>query len=72
LLTATGQIKDNLEDRFGEEHVFLGAESIPAGADFFEELLGRVRSARVLLTVIGPRWLTTADPTTHGRFKIMM
>ena len=40
--------------RFGDERVFLDAESIPAGADFIEELLGRVRSAQVLLAVIGP------------------
>jgi hypothetical protein len=26
------------------------------------ELLERVRSARVLLAVIGPRWLTVTDP----------
>lgn len=34
-----------LTHRFGEEHLFLDAECVPAGADFVEELLGRVRSA---------------------------
>jgi hypothetical protein len=56
-----------LAHRFGEEHIFLDAESIPAGADFVEELLGRVRSARILLAVIGPRWLTATDPTGRRR-----
>lgn len=56
-----------LTHRFGEEHLFLDAESIPAGADFVQELLGRVRSARILLAVIGPRWLTATDPATRRR-----
>jgi len=44
----------------GAERVFLDSESIPAGADFVQELLARVRGCRVLLAVIGPRWLVTA------------
>jgi tetratricopeptide (TPR) repeat protein len=43
---------------FGAGLVFLDSESIPAGADFAEQLLARVRGCRVLLAVIGPRWLT--------------
>lgn len=57
----------HLVGHFGEDLVFVDCESIPAGADFVEELLGRVRSARVLLAVIGPRWLTAADPATGQR-----
>jgi hypothetical protein len=56
-----------LTHRLGEEHIFLDAECIPAGADFAEELLRRVRSARILLAVIGPRWLTATDPTGRRR-----
>lgn len=59
----------HLVGRFGEDLVFLDCESIPAGADFVTELLGRVRSARVLLAVIGPQWLTATDPAT-GRRRI--
>jgi tetratricopeptide (TPR) repeat protein len=58
-----------LTHRLGDQHLFLDAESIPAGADFAQELLDRVRSARILLAVIGPRWLTATDPTT-GRRRI--
>jgi hypothetical protein len=54
--------------QFGEHQVFLDCESIPAGADFVAELLRQVRSARVLLAVIGPRWLTAAD--SAGRRRI--
>lgn len=57
-----------LRRRFGEDRVFLDCESIPAGADFVAELLSRVRSAPVLLAVIGPRWLTATD--TAGRRRI--
>jgi hypothetical protein len=45
-----------LSRQFGDDHVFLDCESIPAGGDFVEELLSRVRSARVLLAVIGSHW----------------
>ncbi len=51
----------------GKDRVFLDCESIPAGADFVEELLARVRSARVLLAVIGPRWLTATDADGRQR-----
>jgi hypothetical protein len=55
--------------QFGVDLVFLDCESIPAGADFADELLGRVRSARVLLAVIGPRWLASTDPTGRRRIE---
>jgi hypothetical protein len=53
----------DLARRFGADQVFLDCESIPAGADFVTELLERVRSARVVLAVIGPRWLTVTGST---------
>jgi hypothetical protein len=46
---------------FGSELVFLDSESIPAGADFVEQLLGRVRRARVMLAVVGPGWLAAGQ-----------
>jgi hypothetical protein len=53
-----------LTRRFGPERVFLDAESIPAGADYVARLLDGVRQARVVLAVIGARWLDAAD--SHG------
>jgi hypothetical protein len=47
----------------GPEMVFLDTVSIPAGADYVQQLTDRVRSARVVLAVIGARWLTAATPT---------
>ena len=55
--------------RFGEDLVFLDCESIRAGTDFVTELLARVRSARVVLAVIGPDWLEATDPAS-GRRRI--
>jgi TIR domain len=43
-----------LSRRFGSDLVFLDSESIPAGADFAEDVLARVRRCRVVLAVIGP------------------
>jgi hypothetical protein len=57
-----------LSRRFGPESVFLDSASIPAGADFVAQLLGRVRAARVVLAVIGTRWLTATGP--DGRRRI--
>jgi hypothetical protein len=47
--------------------VFLDSRSIPAGADFAEELLGRLRACSVLVVVIGPRWLTLTDAAGRRR-----
>jgi hypothetical protein len=56
-----------LTHRFGEDQVFLDCESIPPGADYVAELLRRVRSAHVVLAVIGPHWLTSTDSTGRRR-----
>ncbi|HSV67519.1 MAG TPA: tetratricopeptide repeat protein [Mycobacteriales bacterium] len=52
---------------FGPELVFLDSASIPAGADFVEHLLDRVRRARVVLSVIGTRWLAATGPNGGRR-----
>src|SRR5262249_61213471 len=56
-----------LSRRFGPELVFLDSASIPAGADFEEELLSQVRNSAVVLAVIGTRWLTTTGPGGERR-----
>ncbi len=43
---------------FGPDLVFVDSESLPAGSDFPDQLLARLRRCEVLLAVIGPRWLT--------------
>jgi hypothetical protein len=65
--TAAALIDQELAARFGSDRVFLDCRSIPAGTDFAEELLGRLRACSVLLVVIGPRWLTLRDATGQRR-----
>jgi len=56
-----------LARHFGDGLVFLDSESIEAGADFANEILGRVLTARALLAIIGPHWLTATDPSGRRR-----
>ena len=65
--TAAVLIDRELAARFGSHRVFLDNRSIPAGADFVEELLGRLRACSVLLVVIGRHWLTLTDRTGQRR-----
>lgn len=59
--TAAALIDRELASRFGSDLVFRDSRSIPAGVDFVEELLDRLRTCSVLLVVIGPNWLTLTD-----------
>jgi TolB-like protein len=64
----TGRLHDHLVQRFGRENVFKDVDSIPAGADFREEIRSAVSKAAVLLAVIGDRWLNATDG--EGRRRI--
>ncbi|TDP97350.1 toll/interleukin-1 receptor domain-containing protein [Labedaea rhizosphaerae] len=61
-------LDQKLRARFGDEHVFLDHNAIPAGAEFAEVLDKGVWSSTVLLCVIGPDWLTDSDD--NGKPKI--
>src|SRR5262249_38231971 len=65
--TAAVLIDRELTARFGSDRVFLDSRSIPAGTDFVEELLGRLRACSLLVVVIGPRWLTLTDAAGRRR-----
>jgi TIR domain-containing protein len=58
---------NELTHRFGKHLVFLDSESIEPGVDFVDELVARVRSARVVLVVIGRQWLTIKDESGRRR-----
>lgn len=60
-------LHSELSRRFGADQVFLDSESTPAGEDFVEVLLSRLRTCSVLLAVIGPRWLTVTDDAGRPR-----
>ena len=50
-------LKDRLEQRFGENSVFLDIENIPIGVDFRERINLAVRHCDVMLVLIGDAWL---------------
>ncbi|MEU1481482.1 toll/interleukin-1 receptor domain-containing protein [Streptomyces sp. NPDC005760] len=50
-------VETELSRRFGDEKVFRASKSISPGSRFPQEILTAVRRCRVLLAVIGPRWL---------------
>ena len=53
----TGRIYDRLTDQFGQEAVFMDADSIPFGVDFPVKLDEQVAKCEVFLTVIGQVWM---------------
>ena len=55
--SATGRLADRLEAHFGADRVFHDLESIPIGDDFAAAIRRAIRSASVLLVVVGPQWL---------------
>lgn len=63
-----GRLYDRLAGRFGEDQVFIDVNTIELGVDFAEEIFRAVAACRVLLAIIGPTWLTTADE--RGRHRL--
>jgi TIR domain len=47
--------------------VFMDLDSIEAGTDFAEAIKAGVYSCRVLVALIGPKWLTLDDGEGHRR-----
>ncbi|ANZ35488.1 hypothetical protein BBK82_04735 [Lentzea guizhouensis] len=60
--TAAVLVHRELGAHFGAEAVFLDGAAIPPGTDYTRALLEGVRTAKVLLVVIGPRWLEARAP----------
>lgn len=58
-----------LASRFGEERIFLDNQSMGPGSIYPQRIREALESARVLLVLIGPRWLA-ADPRSPGRLLI--
>jgi hypothetical protein len=56
-----GRIYDRLCGRFGNDAVFMDVDDIAPGTDFRQAISRTLDRARVLLAVIGPRWLNATD-----------
>ncbi|MDZ4760049.1 MAG: toll/interleukin-1 receptor domain-containing protein [Alphaproteobacteria bacterium] len=53
--------------RVPKRDIFIDIDNIPVGVDFVEYLDGQVKQCDVLLALIGPDWLTVANPRTGQR-----
>src|SRR5262249_61755925 len=60
-------IRERLREWFGDGQSFMDVEQIELGDDWKQVLDQRVSRCDALLTVIGPRWLTAADPSGQRR-----
>jgi beta-lactam-binding protein with PASTA domain len=63
-----GRLFDRLRGALGAHRVFMDITGIEAGVDFVETLEKAVASCSVLLTVIGPEWLSCTD--SKGRRRL--
>src|SRR4029453_3502348 len=58
---SAGRIYDRLADSFGSDQVFMDVDNIPPGVDFSKFITQAVSKCRVLLAIIGPRWLDAKE-----------
>lgn len=74
-----GRIHQDLTKRFGRNRLFMDADTIRRGWDFKSELGTALRETRVMLVLIGPKWLTARskmgwrrldDPDDQVRIEI--
>jgi hypothetical protein len=71
-------LKVQLSQHLAGAPVFMDLDSIEAGTDFAEAIKAGVDSCRVLVALIGPRWLAVTDeggrrlddPDDYVRFEI--
>jgi len=62
-----GRLTDKLKAHFGDKQIFRDIEAIDPGLDFVETISNAVGSCAVLLAIIGPNWLKSADSTGQRR-----
>ena len=65
---AAGILANRIQDRFGEDSVFMDVDDIPLGVDFRQHILYEVARCNVLLVLIGDSWISISDD--HGKRRI--
>jgi hypothetical protein len=74
-----GRLRDRLAEAFGETQVFRDIDSIEMGEDFVDRITRTIAACRVVLVLIGPRWLTALnaeggrrldDPDDYVRLEV--
>lgn len=61
------RVFERLRDRFGEQYVFFDQDSIEPGDHFPDHIEKAIRSAAVVLVVIGPNWLDELNERAANR-----
>jgi TIR domain/NACHT domain len=74
---SAGWLHDYLTSRLGRDRVFLDIDVIRPGVDFMQAIYAAIAQAKVMLVMIGPRWLADedersrlADPADPVRLEI--
>ena len=62
-------LRDDLAEVFGDEQVFFDKDTLQAG-NWREQIQGALDRCRVVLVVIGPRWMTMADEKNRPRIQL--
>jgi CheY-like chemotaxis protein len=65
----TERIADRLVAQFGKGSIFKDVDSITPGADFRRALHEAIGQCKVVLAVIGPRWLGITDASGRRRLE---
>jgi hypothetical protein len=76
--SVAGRLYDRLQAEFGKGSVFMDFDSIPYGVDFREHIKQTLKSAKVVVAIIGPEWsggkdLSSRridDPTDFVRLEV--
>src|SRR5712691_7261797 len=63
---AAGRIYDTLRQAFGRDSIFMDIDKIPFGSDFVNYIESQLSSCKVIIVVIGKRWL--AERSGSSRF----
>lgn len=58
----TGHLFDDLKGRFGDNEIFRDLEGLDPGVEYPDALNQALTDCVVVLVIIGPRWLTIAEP----------
>jgi len=64
-----GRLYDVLAARFGDDNVFMDIDRIEPGLDFADVISEAVASCDALISLIGSRWLTSADAKGRPRLE---
>jgi len=64
-----GRLFDHFAKKLGRDRVFRDVDKIRPGQNFVEAIRDRIHASEVLLILVGPRWLTTADGQGRRRLE---